>query len=74
MPDLKRNRILEHMHSVEPLLRRTASLEVDTSASIEHVIDTILTLVPADAGTGEMGGTSARTPGTTIRTGSVSRL
>lgn len=47
-------RILEHVHSVEPMLRRTASLEVDTSAPVEQVIETILSLVPAEARIGEM--------------------
>ncbi len=35
-------RILRHLHTVEPLLRRTASLEVDTSAPVDQVIETIL--------------------------------
>ena len=43
-------RILGHVHSVEPLLRRAASLEVDTSAPVEQVIETILSLVLADTG------------------------
>ena len=42
--------------TVEPLLRRTASLEVDTSAPVEQVIETILSLVLADARTGEVSG------------------
>ena len=42
-------RILGHVRTVEPLLRRTASLEVDTSSPVEQVIKTILSLVPADA-------------------------
>jgi shikimate kinase len=50
-------RILGHLHTVEPVLRRTASVEVDTSAPLEQVIDTILNLVPADARTGWMSGT-----------------
>lgn len=37
--------ILEYVRTVEPLLRRTASLEVDTSAPIEQVIATILSIV-----------------------------
>lgn len=45
-------RILEHIRTVEPLLRRSASLEVDTSASVEQVIETILSLLPAAARTG----------------------
>lgn len=35
-------RILGHVQTVEPLLRRGASLEVDTSAPVEQVIETIL--------------------------------
>jgi len=46
-PD-ERARILGHIRMVEPLLRRTASLEVDTSAPVEQVIETILRLVLAD--------------------------
>ena len=42
-------RILEHVRWVEPLLRRTACCEVDTSAPIEQVLDTILRHVSADA-------------------------
>lgn len=38
-------RILQYVRTVEPLLRRTASLEVDTSAPIEQVIETILSFV-----------------------------
>lgn len=38
-------RILGHLHTVEPLLRRAASLEVDTSAPVERVIETILGFV-----------------------------
>jgi shikimate kinase len=38
-------RVLRHLHAVEPLLRRAASLEVDTSAPVEQVIATILGLV-----------------------------
>ena len=34
--------VLEYMQTVEPLLRRGASREVDTSAPIAQVIDTIL--------------------------------
>jgi len=37
--------VLEYVRTVEPLLRRTASLEIDTSASLEQVIETILSLV-----------------------------
>lgn len=42
-------RILEHVGWVEPLLRRAASCEVDTSAPVEQVLDTILSHVLADA-------------------------
>jgi len=35
-------RVLRHLQTVEPLLRRTASLEVDTSAPLDQVIETIL--------------------------------
>jgi shikimate kinase len=42
-------RVLQHVQTVEPLLRRSASLEVDTSAPLEQVIDTILGLVARSA-------------------------
>ncbi len=35
-------RVLEHVRTVEPLLRGSASLEVDTSAPLEQVVATIL--------------------------------
>ena len=38
-------RVLWHLQTVEPLLRRGASLEVDTSAPVAQVIETILGLV-----------------------------
>jgi shikimate kinase len=38
-------RVLRHVHTVEPLLRRAASLEVDTSAPLDQVIEAILGLV-----------------------------
>ena len=38
-------RVLWHLRTVEPLLRRGASLEVDTSAPVAEVIETILGLV-----------------------------
>lgn len=44
-------RILEHVHTVEPMLRRTASLEVDTSAPVEQVIETIPSFVEDGTGT-----------------------
>src|SRR5947209_12874599 len=34
--------VLEYVRTVEPLLRRTAALEIDTSASLEQVIENIL--------------------------------
>jgi shikimate kinase len=37
--------VLRYLHTVEPLLRRDASLEVDTSAPLDQVIETILGLV-----------------------------
>lgn len=45
-------RVLEYLHTVEPLLRRTASLEVDASAPLEQVLQTVLSLVLADITTG----------------------
>ena len=35
-------RILGHIQTVEPRLRRTATVEVDTSATVDRVIETIL--------------------------------
>jgi shikimate kinase len=35
-------RVLGHLQTVEPRLRRVASLEVDTSAPLEQVVETIL--------------------------------
>ena len=35
-------RVLEHVRTVEPLLRGSATLEVDTSAPLEQVVATIL--------------------------------
>jgi len=40
-------RILRHIETVEPLLRRSATLEVDTSAPLEQVVETLLALVRA---------------------------
>jgi shikimate kinase len=37
--------VLGYLETVEPLLRRSASLEIDTSAPLAQVIETILTLV-----------------------------
>lgn len=42
-PD-ERARVLEHQQTVEPLLRRGASLEIDTRSSLDQVIETILIL------------------------------
>jgi shikimate kinase len=39
-------RILGHIETVEPLLRRRATVEVDTSVPVEQVVETILRLVP----------------------------
>jgi dephospho-CoA kinase len=39
--------VLAYLESVEPLLRRSATVEVDTSAPIAQVIETILSLVEA---------------------------
>jgi shikimate kinase len=49
-------RILKDVRTVEPMLRRTCSLEVDTSAPIERVIEIILSLVLPGARAGEWGG------------------
>ncbi|MDQ3700318.1 MAG: AAA family ATPase [Chloroflexota bacterium] len=34
--------ILRHLHAVEPMLRRSASMEVDTSVPVDQVLETIL--------------------------------
>ncbi len=31
--------VLEHLHTVEPLLRASADLEIDTSAPLRHVVE-----------------------------------
>ncbi len=41
-------RILEHVQTVEPLLRRTASQEVNTNAPVEQIIEAILRCVLLD--------------------------
>jgi shikimate kinase len=51
--------ILGYVHTVEPLLRRTASLEVDTSVPVEQVVETILHLVLNDENPGEISGAQA---------------
>jgi shikimate kinase len=38
-------RVLGHIETVEPLLRRRATLEVDTSAPLDQIVETILRLV-----------------------------
>ena len=38
-------RVLGHITSVEPLLRRVATVEVDTSGPLDQVVETILHLV-----------------------------
>jgi shikimate kinase len=38
-------RILQHLQTVEPLLRRAASLEIDTTPPVDQVVDTIVDLV-----------------------------
>jgi dephospho-CoA kinase len=38
-------RVLGHIETVEPLLRRRATLEVDTSVPLDQVVETILRLV-----------------------------
>jgi hypothetical protein len=37
--------VLHNTRTVEPLLRRVASLEVDTSAPVAQVVETVLRLV-----------------------------
>lgn len=41
----ERARVLQHVETVEPLLRRVASLEVDTSAALGQVVKTVLDAV-----------------------------
>ena len=38
-------RVLQHLQTVEPLLRRVASLEVDTSPPVDRVVERILELL-----------------------------
>ena len=40
-------RILEQLQTVEPLLRRAASLEIDTTPPVDQVVETIVDLVGA---------------------------
>jgi dephospho-CoA kinase len=41
-------RILEQKKTIEPMLRRTATVEVDTSGSIDQVMEAILRLVRSE--------------------------
>lgn len=38
-------RVLQHLETVEPLLRRAATLEVDTDAPLDQVLETVLSAV-----------------------------
>jgi shikimate kinase len=49
-------RVLEHVHTVEPQLRRTASLEVDTRVPVEQVVQTVLSMLSDDEGIDEVSG------------------
>jgi shikimate kinase len=40
-------RVIDLIETIEPLIRRRATAEVDTSPPLEHVVDTILRLVEA---------------------------
>lgn len=40
-------RVLEHVETVEPLLRKSAHHEIDTSAPLEEVVEALLQLVSA---------------------------
>lgn len=40
-----RERVLEHIHTVEPLLRRGATHEIDTSGEVEDVVERVLEIV-----------------------------
>jgi broad-specificity NMP kinase len=42
-------RVLDNLETVEPLLRRAAGYEIDTSAPLEDVVAAVLELVPSDA-------------------------
>jgi predicted kinase len=42
--DAERQLILEQLLTIEPLLRRRATLELDTQSSVEHVADVIVGL------------------------------
>jgi dephospho-CoA kinase len=43
-------RILEQKHTIEPLLRKTATVEIDTSGSIAQLLEVILGLVRHEHG------------------------
>ncbi len=40
-------RVLHHVKAVEPLLRRVATVEVDTSVALDHVIQIMEDVVEA---------------------------
>ena len=42
---IERARVLRHVETVEPLLRRAATMEVDTSTALDQVVETILDAV-----------------------------
>lgn len=41
----ERARVRQHVETVEPLLRRAASVEIDTSAALDRVVQTVLDAV-----------------------------
>jgi shikimate kinase len=41
----ERARVLQHVETVEPLLRRAASVEIDTSARLDRVVEAVLDAV-----------------------------
>jgi dephospho-CoA kinase len=43
-------RILEQKDSIEPMLRRTATIEVDTSGPVDQVLEVILGLIRQEQG------------------------
>jgi hypothetical protein len=46
---VQREEVIRNKHAVEPMLRRRATLEIDTSAPLEHVVATVLALLPDSA-------------------------
>jgi shikimate kinase len=54
-------RVLGHIETIEPLLRRAATLELDTSAPLDQVVESILHLVRR----------SSEVPQTQVRRGPV---